>query len=42
VYTGYFTGVDEIVCLWIMKDNREDVAEMTKLIMELKKRVFNK
>ena len=42
VYTGYFTGVDEIVCLWIMKDNREDVAEMTKLIIELKKRVFNK
>ena len=42
MYKGYFTGVDEIVCLWIMKDNREDVAEMTKLIIELKKRVFNR
>ena len=42
VYQGYFTGVDEIVCLWIAKENREDVAEMTDLILEMKERVFKK
>lgn len=42
VYQCYFTGVDEIVCLWIMKDDREDVTEMTNLILEIQKRVFKK
>ena len=41
MYKGYFSGVDEIVCQWIMKDEREDVTEITALILELQKRIFN-
>jgi AcrR family transcriptional regulator len=41
VYRGYCTGIDEIVRLWIMKDDREDTTEMTNLILKMRNRVFN-